>query len=495
MDWHRVGRVVVGLFVVCGIGGCSGGGGSGPRSTATPVATATDTPTPTPTPTPAAQIRISGVFPPIGVARGGSSVLLEGAGFSEGGPVAVSFGGEPAANVLVINDRQLSCVAPPGEAGTVVSVRASSLKGSNLLENAFRYGGGGSEDTLSVELSGEPSLSFDTSIGTTTLVVDYLVRDNEGELVDESDLNVRMYIDGEQLGAGGRFGESVLDRDSEELDLSVLVLLVLDASYSLEQFDPPQFSPMLKAAENLVDEGEKIWRDRGGEFDWNVVWFDELISRPDPDYVSRFRIRNIPVPEPGNFTKLYAAISNGLEFSEELLDAGVATGPRDRHVVVAFTDGLDNLSSFGNPEVHREGELRNGDPYPRIGWRATDLGALLEEIGRHPLYPTNLTVHTIALGDSCSESDQGGACFDAEALGDIAQVGFGQLLVSSRNVSDLFGLIQKEFTTLQSSGAVVALEPGEYEFELAAETRKGRASGEVRFRFRVSGDGAEVISF
>lgn len=493
MNWHRVGSVVLGLCLVWGIG-CGGGGGSGSKSTPTPIATATNTPTPTATPTPAAQIRISGVFPPIGVARG-ASVLLEGAGFSEGGPVTVSFGDNAAGNVIVINDRQISCVAPAGDAGTVVSVSASSLKGENRLENAFRYGGGGSEDTLSVELSGEPSLSFDTSIGTTTLVVDYLVRDNEGELVDESDLNVRMYIDGEQLGAGGRFGESVLDRDSEELDLSVLVLLVLDASYSLEQFDPPQFSPMLKAAENLVGEGEKIWRNRGGEFDWNVVWFDELISRPDPDYVSRFRIRNIPVPEPGNFTKLYAAISNGLEFSEELLGQGVATGPRDRHVVVAFTDGLDNLSSFGNPEVHREGELRNGDPYPRIGWRATDLGDLLEEIGRHPLYPTNLTVHTIALGNTCSESNQNGPCFDEQALGDVAQVGFGQLLISSRNVSDLFDLIRREFTTLQSSGAVVALGQGEYQFQLVTELRNGRASGEIRFRFRVGGGNAEVVSF
>jgi hypothetical protein len=459
------------------------------------VATATHTPTPTPTPTPGAQIRISSVFPPTGSAAGGSSVLLEGAGFSEGGPVSVTFGDNSAANVIVINDRQVSCVAPAGEAGAVVSVGASSLKGDDRLENVFRYGGGGSEDTLSVELTGEPALSFDTAIGTTTLVVDYLVRDNQGELVDESDLNIRMFIDGEQLGAGGRFGESVLDRDSEELDLSVLVLLVLDASFSLQQFDPPQFSPMLKAAEDLVDQGEQIWRNRGGAFDWNVVWFDELISRPHPDYVTRFRISNIPVPEPGNFTKLYAAISNGLEFSETLREGGIATGPRDRHVVVAFTDGLDNLSSFGNPEVQREGELRNGDPYPRVGWRATDLGDLLEEIGHHPLYPTNLTVHSIALGDSCSESQASGPCFDEHALRDIAQVGFGQLLVSSRNVSDLFDLIQKEFTNLLSSGALVALESGEYEFQLVAELRNGRASGDVRFRFRISGDSAEVVSF
>jgi hypothetical protein len=128
-------------------------------------------------------------------------------------------------------------------------------------------------------------------------------------------------------------------------------------------------------------------------------------------------------------------------------------------------------------------------------WRATDLSDLLEEVGRHPLYPNNLTVHSIALGNSCSESDPSGPCFDERALGDIAQVGFGQLLVSSRNVSDLFDLIQKEFTTLQSSGAVVALQPGEYEFQLVTELRNRRAIGEVRFRFQVSTDHAEVVSF
>jgi hypothetical protein len=243
-------------------------------------------------------VDVFSIFPLVGSAAGGTPLLVEGAGFSGGGEVSVAFNDVPAANVIVLNDRELSCLTPAGEGGAIVSVRVTSSKGTDSLPGAFRYGGGGSEDTLNLELSGEPTVSFDGAIGTTTVVVDYLVRDSEGMLLDDSEFDVTMFVNDEQLGAGGRFGESVLDSDAQELDLSVLVLMVLDASYSLEQFDPPQFNNMLKAAEDLVDTGENIWRDRGGEFDWNVVWFDELISRPDPAYMSSFRISSIPEPEP-----------------------------------------------------------------------------------------------------------------------------------------------------------------------------------------------------
>lgn len=493
--WKMAGRcsglVVVAFGCVLSLAGCGGGGGGGRPPTPTPIPP-TSTPRP-PTPTPEAELRVSRVFPQTGSAGGNTAVVIEGAGFADAGEVAVLFNEVPADNIIVLNDRQISCLTPPGVAGAPASVEVINTKGDIILVDGYRYGGGGSPDLLDVELSGEPSLRFDSNIGTTILVVDYLVRDNDGNLLEESDLEVSMFIDNEQLGVGGRFGESILDRDSEELDLNVLVQLVLDASFSLEQFNPPQFSPMLRGAENLVDQGIRIWSDRGGAFNWSIVWFDELISRPDPALMSRFRIRNIPAPVPGNFTKLYAAISNAIELSTGLANQGVADGPRDRHVLVVFTDGLDNLSSFSNPDVRREGELRNGDPYPRVGWRATALDDVLRETARHPLYPENLTVHSIALGTECSSGNQSGACFDAQALGDIAQVGFGQLLASPRNVESLFDLIQREFTTLQSSGAVVALGSGEYEFRLIARERKGNASGEISFRFRVTTDNAEPL--
>jgi hypothetical protein len=495
--WMMVGRwsglVAVALAGVLSLTGCGdgGGGGGGRPATPTPIPP-TSTPRP-PTPTPEAALRVNRVFPKTGSAGGNTAVVVEGAGFSGAGTVAVSFNGIPAANVIVLNDRQVSCLTPPGAPGTAAAVEVSNEKGHLILVDGYEYGGGGSPDSLDVTLSGEPSLRFDSSIGTTVIVADYLVRDYEGNLLDEDEIEVSMFIDGEELGVGGRFGESVLDSDSEELDLNVLVQLVLDASYSLQQFDPPQFSSMLAAAENLVDEGIQIWSDRGGTFDWSIVWFDELIARPDPSLMSRFRISDIPAPEPGSFTKLYSAVSNALEISTGLAGQGIANGPRDRHVLVVFTDGLDNLSSFANPDVRRDGTLRSGDPFPRYGWRATMLDNVLGEIAQHPLYPENVTVHSIALGTDCSDGGQGGVCFDAEALGDIAQVGFGQLLVSPRNVEDLFDLIQREFTTLQSSGAVVALGTGEYDFRIVVQERKGNATGEINFGFRVTTDNAEPL--
>ena len=72
----------------------------------------------------------------------------------------------------------------------------------------------------------------------------------------------------------------------------------------------------------------------------------------------------------------------------------------------------------------------------------------------------------------------------------------GQQLTSPRSASDLFELIQREFTTLQSSGAVMALPPGTYEFRLVTtERRNRRARGEIRFHFEVRADGASFVSF
>jgi hypothetical protein len=489
--WRWTGSVVIAAALGAA---CGGGGGGGGKATATPTRTLAPPATPTRTAPPAAEVSIGRVFPAIGGVDGGEALLVEGAGFAAAGANLVTVGDVAATNVLTLNDRQLSCVVPPGMGGSVVAVSVSNDRGSATLSDAFRYGGGDSPDALFLEVLSEPAVSFDDAIGTTTVVLDYLVRDDEGVPLEEDDIEVAMFVDGEQLGTG-RFGESILDRDSTELDLSVSVTLVLDASFSLQQFDPPQFSPMLNGAQRLVDSGTDLWRDRGGLFDWQVLWFDELISTPAPD-ADRFRIRDIPEPQPGSFTKLYAAISAALERSAARYGDGIAAGERDRHVLVVFTDGLDNLSSFANPDVRQQGELRNGDPYPRFGWRATDLDNVLSQIADHPAYPTNLTVHSIALGQDCSEASAGDACFDGDALADIAQVGLGQQLTSPRSAADLFDLIQREFTTLQSSGAVMALPPGNYEFRLVArERRNRRAEGEIRFRFAVRSDGAGFVSF
>lgn len=490
--------VLTGLAVsLLGCGGGGGGGSPAPAATVTataaPTRTATPLRAPTFTPTSAPGVNLRSVFPGVGPAAGGTALLIEGSGFARG-TNTVLVGGIEAESVITLGDRKISCLVPPGQAGVEVDVSVASAGGSDLLPAAYRYAGGGAAGELTIEPASNPSVTFDRQIGTTTVVVDYLVRDSEGVPLDETDVSVDMFVDGTKLGTG-QFNESVLDRDSEELDLSVLVAMVLDASFSLQQFSPPQFQPMLQGAQGLVDEGERIWSMRGGEFRADVVWFDELISNPDEALASRFRIAFIPPPQPGNFTKLYGATSFGLARSAALRGAGVAAGPRDQHVLVVFTDGQDNLSSFDNPNVLLEGRLTNGDRYPRRGWRATELEDVFAEIAETAGYPTNLKVHATALGVSCETAPTNAACFDESALSRIAQVGFGQLIASPGDVGVLFEEITKEFTTLQSSGGKMALRPGTYEFRLRVGRNGGNATGELRFSFRVLANGAEFIGF
>ena len=466
---------------------------STPTATSSATVTPTHTQTPTPTPTAPPGVVVSQIFPSIGSAAGGTSVVLEGSGFS-GGVNTVLFGDTPATDVIVLDDRKISCAAPVGSAGSEVGITVMNDRGTGSLDGAYRYGGSGAATALSVDLSGQPTVSLDSQIGTTTVVLDYLIRDSNGIPVDESNVNVTMFVNGIQLGSG-QFNESVLDRNSQELDFSVDVTMVLDASYSLQRFNPPQFTPMLAGAQSLVDGGTQIWQTRRGTFSSNVVWFDELISHPDPNFLKTFRIANIPAPKAGNFTKLYAAISYALNLSDTQYHQGIAAGPRDNHVIVVFTDGQDNLSSFDNAGVELQGHLKNGNPYPRIGWKATDLKAVLAEIASSPMYPEHLAVHTIALGVSCDRAPAGAACFDGPALQQIAQVGFGQQLVSPGNAIALFNQIRKEFTTLQSSGAKMALAPGDYEFRLVVQRKDRTAMGEVSFAFRVTESGAQFLAF
>src|SRR5262245_56093202 len=100
--WMMVGRcrgvVLLALGCVLSVAGCGGGAGGGRPPTPTPIPP-TSTPR-QPTPTPEAALRVSRVFPKTGSAGGNTAVVVEGAGFSGGGDIAVSFNGIPAGNVI-----------------------------------------------------------------------------------------------------------------------------------------------------------------------------------------------------------------------------------------------------------------------------------------------------------------------------------------------------------------------------------------------------------
>ena len=454
-----------------------------PSPAHTPVATATPGPVLTPTP----RLAVEAIFPEIGSPSGGDSIVVEGKGFALGN-TAIRLGDAFAPDCLTLSDSRVSCTTPRGIAGSLVSVTASQVgQPQAILADAFRYAGGGSGRVLRVEPAAEPSIVFDDAIGTTTVVVDYVVRNNLNIPLEESDTRIRFLLDGVDLSEDPRFDEAVLDREAEELELNLFLLLVLDASFSLQTFDVPQFPLLQRSAENVVLSASGVFNDRVGDFNWSVVWFDELIAKPDPNFVDSFRFENVPLPEPGSFSKLFGAIDAGLESSETFRVSGVAAEERDRHVIVIFTDGRDNISDFHNPETRETGELRNGDPFPRFGWQATNLSDVLFSISDHPSFPTNLDVHTIALGEPCTTSSQE-RCFDAAALRQIAQVGFGRALESIDDVSALFDEIRKEFTTFQSSGVRLALPPGDYDLDLVVERADGSSDGSLQFSFSTGRD-------
>lgn len=463
-----------------------------PRATRTPSPTATASPSPTlapPTPTPA--LAVARVVPAAAPFQGGTATAIEGVGFHRG-VRSVRFGDREATRVLVVSDQRISAIAPPGAAGATVPVTVVFNDGRTATGGAFQYVGGTLGRTLTIEPVGLPDLAFDARIGTSRVLFDYVVRDGLGRPVPPSEYRVRLFLDGNRLGTGA-FDETVLGSDARELELNLFLMLVLDASYSLERFTRPQFTAMLQAAENLVLRGADLWSRRSGRFDWSVLWFNDLLARPDPAHLDTFRLLNIPPPAPGDFTKLYSAISAGLQVSTDLRSSGVAAGTRDRHVLVVFTDGRDNLSNFANPTVEESGRLGNGDPFRRFGWPATDLSRVLQEIAAHPASPQGLTVHTVGLGASCIVAAS--PCFDQVALGQIAQVGLGQTLDAFDDVISLFHEISGEFETLKTDGAILALAPATYAFDVVVERLDGSASGELGFLFSIGDRRADFLRY
>ncbi len=82
---------------------------------------------------------LTDVLPGQGTALGGTEVLLTGGGFATAGagPLSVRFGATPATNVRIQDGQRLLCNAPPGPAGTTVSVVLSNSHGSSSKD--FRY--------------------------------------------------------------------------------------------------------------------------------------------------------------------------------------------------------------------------------------------------------------------------------------------------------------------------------------------------------------------
>ncbi len=79
---------------------------------------------------------VTGVSPASGSTAGGTSVTLTGTSFST--TTGVTFGGNPATGVTVVNGTTITCVTPPGAVGPA-SVVVTNSGGSNVGNTLFTY--------------------------------------------------------------------------------------------------------------------------------------------------------------------------------------------------------------------------------------------------------------------------------------------------------------------------------------------------------------------
>jgi hypothetical protein len=320
---------------------------------------------------------------------------------------------------------------------------------------------------------GDPAVDFDPQDGTTTVVVQFTARRGDGLPLASDDLEVTLQVDGRPIDV-----EGILQEDSEQLRSDLYLTLVLDASYSMLQHDPPAFGPMLTAARRAVTEGRSLYLERPGDFTWSLYWFNDRIftpleSTPETEW-QESDIERIPAPGPGTFTKLYAAAHDAVEASRETAESPDA-GPRDQHVVVVLSDGADNYSWFANPELAGTGSVGINRSYEYFGYPATDKAQLLQLIGTHPA----LQLHVIGLGSAVNDQD----------LAEIAAAGHGEYFknLDPSAVDALFDRVILEFASIQTRGATMPLPPGDYTFEVRVRDKATGAVSGFTFPFRGGG--------
>jgi hypothetical protein len=331
--------------------------------------------------------------------------------------------------------------------------------------------------SVEISMTSAPTVRFHPSTGKTTTIVQFIARDAAGNPLDADDVTVELLLDSKSVD-----NESLLQEDSEELDSSIHLGLVLDASYSMLLHNPPAFDPMLQAARNAVVEGLSLYAGRPGDFTWDVEWFNETLSFPSPEGRDwqPDDLLTIPEPGPGTATKMFAAVERQtLEMLDEYADT--ANGPHDHHVMIILSDGADNYSWFDNSAFSSNGTTASGAPFQNAGWDSTGQDGAVDIIGSHP----NLTVHALGLGSSVDDSQ----------LVPLVEAGDGRYLKnpSSSELEALFNELTREFATIQDHGATMPLESGDYDFTVKVRTVKGNASDQYTFRFHGGDTAAGVI--
>lgn len=322
---------------------------------------------------------------------------------------------------------------------------------------------------IRIEGFSAPQISFNPSQGTTTVVVQLVARDGSDSPLHGDELSFELQVDDAPIDV-----EGLLSEDSEALASSLHLTLVLDASYSMLQHTPPAFAPMLSAARRSTAAGKALYVDRPGTFDWDLVWFSDRIFRPvettaDTEWLET-DIERIPVPTPGTFTKLYAAAASAIQSSAAHAAAN-ASGPRDQHIVVVFSDGADNYSWFDNGTQSGTGEVGVGRAYEWTGAAPVTRAQVEQLLRDNP----GIQLHVMGLGSAVNDGE----------LAAIARAGRGRYFknVEASQVDVLFDQVTREFTSVQTRGATIPVAPGAYTFRVVATRNDTGAQAVYSFRF------------
>lgn len=356
--------------------------------------------------------------------------------------------------------------------GTVSCLLLVSLGASGCKEEST-----GPEINAVVELEvlDTPQIEFDPAIGTTTVVVQFVARTGDGTPLEQQDIAVDLRLDGAPVDS-----EGILQEDSEQLRSNMYLSLVLDASYSMLEQSPPAFDPMLAAARKTVAAGRALYADRPGEFDWKLFWFSDRIFTPlenssgtewlDTD------IERIPPPDPGTFTKLYAATQVAVERSRDFAEQ-IGDDPRDHHVIVVLSDGADNYSWFSNTEIFGNGSAGTNRNYEYFGYPATSKDNVLNTIHSHP----SLRLSVIGLGSAVEDAE----------LQELATAGNGTYFKNPNpdQLDAVFHRVALELTSIQTRGVTLPLPSGDYRLDVVVRQRSTGASATHSFVFH-GGDAA-----
>ncbi len=335
----------------------------------------------------------------------------------------------------------------------------------------------GPEETqlLKLEFLDNTQVEFDPTVGTTTIVVQFVARNAHNVPLESDDLTVELRINGERVDV-----EGILKEDSEQLRTSTYLTLVLDASYSMLEQEPPAFGPMLAAARKTVASGRKLYADRPGVFDWSLYWFSDRIFTPlettSGTQWGETDIERIPAPRPGTFTKLYAALEVAVEESK-LFAEEFANDARDQHMIVVLSDGADNYSWFPNTDITGTGTAGTNRSYKYFGYRATSQSKIVDLIRSHP----SLRLNVIGLGSAVRD----------EELRSLAQAGKGTYFKNPKSdqLDKVFDRVALELTSIQTRGATVPLPSGDYRLDVVVRQRGANAKAVHSLEFH-GGDAA-----